>query len=254
MRKFAVVALWVTFAQVVCAASDSISSPILVELFTSEACSSCPPADALLAKLDQMRREGGPGVLVLGEHVDYWNHLGWKDRFSSAQFSRRQSLYARHFALDSVYTPQMVIDGRYEIVGNDEAGVRQKISLAAQKQKEVGIALSWKGSVLILDARGTDTSAADLFVAITENGLSTSVARGENGGRTLRHNGVVRELRRVGSLSHGELSTAIALQCRPDWKTKNLRIIAFAQNPVSGEITGAAGLDFTSTTAKQTGR
>lgn len=249
MSKILAMALFLLWIPRVHAASDSISNPVVVELFTAEGCSSCPPADALLAKLDQMR-DAGPPVLILGEHVDYWNHLGWKDRFSSADFTRRQRLYASHFGLNSVYTPQMVIDGRYQIVGNDEADVRQTISLAAQEARKVAVVLSWKSSALMVEARGTDASPADVFIAITENGLSTSVARGENGGRTLRHSGVVRELRRLGSLSHGEFSATVPLKVKADWKTENLRAIVFAQNPASEEITGAAALDFSSTNAK----
>ncbi len=235
--------LWAAVVPVSPAANPS-ASPVVVELFTSEGCSSCPPADALLAKLDASRNGQGPAILILGEHVDYWNHLGWKDRFSSAELSRRQSQYAQRFRLDSVYTPQMVIDGRYELVGNDESAVRQKIAAAALKSKETSIVLSWHGDKLTVEAHGSGSRAAEVLLAVTENGLSSAVAHGENGGRTLRHSGVVRELRRIGSLNHGQFSTAVTVKPQTDWKLEQLRVVVFAQDVASGEVTGAAALDF----------
>lgn len=200
--------------------------------------------DALLAELDRSRINGGAEVFILGEHVDYWNYLGWKDRVSSPDLSHRQRRYAQHFGLDSVYTPQMVIDGRYQIVGNDRAGVQQKIALAAQKSIDVEIVLSVDGDRLSVDARSINNSAADLLLAVTENGLSTSVANGETGGRILRHSGVVRQLRTIGSLNHGRLSPAVALKLASGWNPENLRVIVFAQKPTTGEITGASAVEF----------
>src|SRR5690349_15806897 len=94
-------------------------NPVVVELFTSEGCSSCPPADAILAKLSQMDGTKGMDIIVLGEHVDYWNGIGWNDRFSSHEFTQRQQEYAQHFGLASAYTPQMVIDGQQQVLGSD---------------------------------------------------------------------------------------------------------------------------------------
>jgi len=222
--------------------------PVIVELFTSEGCSSCPPADALLAKLDQERSAKGPEVLILGEHVDYWNELGWKDRFSSSAYSRRQRQYVSRFRLNSAYTPQAVIDGRYQLVGNDESMVREKIAAAAATAKDAVIRLSWKNGKLGIDVESPGKSA-EILLAVTENGLSTSVSRGENGGRTLRHSGVVRELRTVGSLKSGRFSSLVPISPGRDWTQENLRIVVFAQKPDSGEIIGAAGIDFAPNTA-----
>jgi hypothetical protein len=243
ISALAALLLWAALVPV-SPAVDPSASPVVVELFTSEGCSSCPPADALLAKLDESRNGKGPEVLILGEHVDYWNHLGWKDRFSSADLSRRQSQYAQRFRLDSVYTPQMVIDGRYELVGNDESAARQKIAAAAQKFKEISIVLSWRGDKLTVEAHGSSNRAADVLLAVTENGLSSAVAHGENGGRTLRHSGVVRELRQIGSLDHGQFAMAVTVKPQTDWKLEQLRVVVFAQDVTSGEVIGAAALDF----------
>src|SRR5579872_3255966 len=119
--------------------STQTSNPVLVELFTSEGCSSCPPADAVLAKLRERHLPGQGQLLLLGEHVDYWNHLGWSDPFSSPAFSQRQNDYARILHLDSVYTPQMVIDGRVEVIGSDANAVNANIDAAAKTPKPANI-------------------------------------------------------------------------------------------------------------------
>ena len=124
-------------------AAGKSATPVVVELFTSEACSSCPPADALLAELNRQHELNGAEVLVLGEHVDYFNHLGWVDRFSSPIFSRRQNGYAKRFHLPSAYTPQMVIDGTFETLGSDPIAIGQEIGIAARSEKKVNVSLSW---------------------------------------------------------------------------------------------------------------
>jgi len=219
--------------------------PVVVELFTSEGCSSCPPADALLSKLQQSGTVEGAEVLILGEHVDYWNHLGWADRFSSAGFSRRQGEYAHRFKLDSGYTPQMVIDGHAEMVGNDENGVRRQLALAAHASKPARVQLAWNSdSELHVEVDGASEGDGQVLLAITEDGLSTEVRNGENGGRTLRHSGVVRELREIGSLRQGQFSATVKAVHHPDWKSENLRAVVFVQKPGHGDITGAASVAY----------
>jgi len=245
MSRLRYIAIAVTLLTAASLGATPPAGPILVELFTSEGCSSCPPADALLSKLGQSGAIGGAEVLILGEHVDYWNHLGWADRFSSAGFSQRQGEYAHRFKLDSSYTPQMVIDGHAELVGNDESGVRRQLTLAAHARKPAKVKLSWnKDDQLQVEIDGTSEGNGQVLLAITEDGLSTQVGKGENGGRTLQHSGVVRELREIGSLREGQFSAAVKTAPHPDWKPENLRAVVFVQKPGHGDIIGAASVAY----------
>ena len=243
MKCFAVVVL--TIAAINGFAATPATSPVVVELFTSEGCSSCPAADAFLSKLRQAGTVEGAEVLILGEHVDYWNRLGWADRFSSAALTQRQGEYARRFALDSSYTPQMVIDGHSELVGNDERGVRRQLALAARLPKPAQVELSWNSDgQLQVTIAGAGEDDAKVLLAITEDGLSTQVGSGENRGRTLRHSGVVRELREIGSLRRGQFSSAVKPSRHSDWKTENLRAVVFVQKSGNRDILGAASLAY----------
>jgi hypothetical protein len=211
--------------------------PVVIELFTSEGCSSCPPADALLTQLDRQHTSHGAEVLVLGEHVDYWNHLGWTDRFSTPVFSRRQNDYATRFRVDSVYTPQMVIDGHIQLVGNDSVAVNRAIAQAAIVPKTAQISLEWaEAGELHVSVRATGAEHPQIWLAVAEDGLSTSVTRGENGGRVLRHSGVVRQLVQLGT---GDLDRAIPVRLKPEWNPQNCKIVVFAQEPGNGAIIGA---------------
>jgi hypothetical protein len=220
--------------------------PVLVELFTSEGCSSCPPADAALAKFASDQTVPGVEIVALEEHVDYWNHLGWADPFSARAFSLRQATYGE--ALGSgIYTPQMVIDGQTELVGSNRPKVVDEIMRAATHRKS-RLAISARNSdserdvarvrVNVEDPRDGDLGA-DLWLAITEDGLSTNVASGENGGRTLVHGSVVRYLQRVGAVD-GRMALDADVRVAADWKRERLRIVAFAQEARSHRIIGVA--------------
>src|ERR1700730_5475120 len=124
------------------AIDDTSRAPVLVELFTSKRCSSCPPADALLERLDRSQPVNGTELIVLSEHVDYWNDIGWKDPFSSHEYSERQSAYAAHFGRSGIYTPQMVVDGHAELVGSDELGA---IAAVENETRFVKVPLSLSG-------------------------------------------------------------------------------------------------------------
>jgi hypothetical protein len=224
------------------ASAFAAESPVVVELFTSEGCSSCPPADALLEKLSQMQGPNLPQVIVLGEHVDYWNGIGWKDRFSSHEFTERQQDYAQHFGLSSAYTPQMVIDGKREIVGNDAAGVGHLIDEAAKQEKPVKIGFDQDPLGHFTIGVQAPNVKGKVFLAITEDGLSSEVKGGENGGHTLRHAGVVRELRTLGSLSNGKFDKDLWLKMKPEWNPRNVKAVVFVQENDFGPIIGAAYL------------
>ncbi|MBV8453755.1 MAG: DUF1223 domain-containing protein, partial [Deltaproteobacteria bacterium] len=219
-------------------AQSAPAGPVVVELFTSEGCSSCPPADALLVKLSQES-----GIIVLGEHVDYWNYQGWTDRFSSHDFTLRQEQYVRRFGLNSAYTPQMVIDGTKQLVGNDPQDVSSAIKSAAAEPDPSEVSLSWEGrDHLHVVVHTTAAAAAQIMLAVTEDGLSTAVHDGENNGRTLRHAGVVRVLRPLGTTANGSFDAVIKAPHHSDWKTQDLRAIVFAQEPKQGRMLGAAAI------------
>jgi hypothetical protein len=167
--------------------------PIVVELFTSEGCSSCPPADALLAEL-----AGRPDVLALSFHVDYWDRLGWKDPFSSPDATRRQHGYADLLGLATVYTPQMVVDGGWQAVGSDRGEVEQALGSARRNHDDVPIALAVDhGQAQITLGQGGDGVAATLLLVGFDRRHVTAVSRGENSGRTLSHIDVVRSIDEV---------------------------------------------------------
>ena len=234
-------------------AAETQSSPrtvVVAELFTSEGCSSCPPADDLLAEL--VRRQPVPGVevLALSEHVDYWNRLGWSDPFSSTEFSLRQSDYdERVFRTNSIYTPQLVVDGQFQVVGSDAAAVRQALLRAARIPKAavtLATAIGPARDRARLDVRVSVAPAlgsrADVLMAIVEDDLVTHVQRGENGGRTLRHTAVVRVLRAIGALAQGDRATSMSTSVLfgADWAFDRLRAIAFLQERDTRRIIGAA--------------
>lgn len=226
---------------------------VVAELFTSEGCSSCPAADDVLTQL--VRRQPVPDVevLALGEHVDYWDRLGWRDPFSSGTFSSRQSNYAaRVFHSNGVYTPQLVIDGQYEQVGSDVAAIHRAIKLAALAPKAavvVQAARSGDGRDLRVELQADVPStvllhgAVDAVVAVTEDNLATEVRRGENSGRTLRHTGVVRALTTAGTLTQGRTwSGGASLPWQAAWKAADMRVIAFLQERDSRRIVGAGAV------------
>lgn len=215
--------------------------PVLVELFTSEGCSSCPPADRNLIFLENQQPVAQAEIITLAFHVDYWDRLGWKDRFSSAKYSARQEAYAHAFRLDSNYTPQMVVDGSEEFVGSDSGKATKEILAAAGSAKAtIALDASAKGlNFKISDA--PKHSDATVYAAIAEDGISSRVERGENAGNTLEHVSVVRELKPLGILptdkNHVELSSDFEIG--PDWKTENLKIVVFIQENDTRRIIGA---------------
>lgn len=222
---------------------------VVAELFTSEGCSSCPAADDVLTRLVGSQPVPGVEIIAVGEHVDYWDRLGWRDPFSSASFTARQSQYAaRVFGSDRIYTPQIVVDGRSEHVGSDYGAVRRAIEKAAQQPKAtVALAARAEDARLSVDIRVDAASdvplheAADIMVVVTEDRLVTHVQRGENGGRVLTHSAVVRSLTTVGALASERrtFSMTAALPLPREWKRDNLRVVVFIQEPQSRRMLGA---------------
>jgi hypothetical protein len=253
MARLSVLAIFLATAfyiSLVLAKPDGTTGPadprkaVVVELFTSEGCSSCPPADELLGRLRQDQSAKNIQVIPLGFHVDYWNSLGWKDRFSSADFSRRQEQYARSLGVDGPYTPQMVVDGAMEFVGNDAGQAQRTISEAARQPEIAGVNISAAGSDQLTVQVKATVSAGEGYVmlAITEDNLATKVGSGENGGRTLHHAAVVRELRQLGRLHEGSFEASVPLKVDKEWKREDLRAVVFVQEGPSGKIRGAASV------------
>ncbi len=224
--------------------------PVIVELFTSEGCSSCPPADKVLAELENTQPIAGVEIIALSEHVDYWNYIGWSDPFSSEAFSARQGAYASVFNNDGVYTPQMVVDGQAEFIGSNSEKARTAIARLAKipkaevaidsAQAETPSTVKLKVSVAKLPKLSTG-DIAEVLVAITETNLSSQVVRGENTGRKLNHTAVVRELRSLGSVhsSTKPFETETTVMLGKDWKRGNLKAVAFVQERRQKRILGA---------------
>ncbi|MEO7133195.1 MAG: DUF1223 domain-containing protein [Vicinamibacterales bacterium] len=228
--------------------SQSPRVPVLAELFTSEGCSSCPPADDLLRHLLEKQPIDGVEVIAISEHVDYWNRLGWRDPFSSAQFSERQSEYARAFASGQIYTPQLVVAGHIDAIGNDADAVRRAL-LDAAGDARATVSVSASGAaggqasvrvvVSQLPAQAA-SSTIGVVVAVVEDGLVTDVPRGENARKRLRHDAVARVLSPIGTLlpssSGGEFNRLIDLAGAG--ASHQLRVVAFLQDRKTLAVVG----------------
>ncbi len=223
--------------------------PVIVELFTSEGCSSCPPADQLLSRMEKTQPVAGVQVIALEEHVDYWDSLGWKDPFSSSQYRMRQSEYGHKFFTDNIYTPQMIVNGHAEFVGSDGNRALQEVQRAAQFETT---RVELKTAANPAHADQVDLTVAvsnpatgkvhnsNVYLAVTESDLSSNVKRGENVGRLLRHAPVVRSFGVIGKIdskSSGAITNTLRLP--PEWKRENLRAVVFVQERDSSKIVGA---------------
>ncbi|HKV95028.1 MAG TPA: DUF1223 domain-containing protein [Candidatus Angelobacter sp.] len=216
---------------------------VVVELFTSEGCSSCPPADELLGHLRQDLAAKNVQVIPLGFHVDYWNSLGWKDRFSSADFSRRQEQYARSLGVDGPYTPQMIVDGAVEFVGSSASQADREIIRAASGLALAEVNASATGpDSLAVHVKAPAANSGNVMLAITEDNLTTHVGSGENNGHTLHHAAVVREFQQLGQLHDGSFDTSAPIKLQIGWKRADLRAVVFVQEGSTGKIEGAASV------------
>jgi hypothetical protein len=229
-------------------AADSVQparTPVLVELFTSEGCSSCPPADALLVKLNELQPVADVTVIALEEHVDYWDRQGWRDPFSSAEFTARQRRYGEWLHIDSPYTPEMLVDGQSEFLGSDSRRALSEVARAGRIAKvPIRLTLREKSADQVSLAVAVDAgSSGDVLLAITESGLASDVARGENAGHNLKHSAVVRKLISIGKLKAGRAFSADpVVKLAPEWKPENLGAVVFVQDRSSGKVLGASEL------------
>jgi hypothetical protein len=214
-------------------------TPVLVELFTSEGCSSCPPADRLLSHLQKDQPLAGVEVIVLSEHVDYWNQLGWTDPFSSSGFTERQQRYAVALQSEGPYTPEMVVDGATGFVGSDSPKALQVIAQAAKAPK-ANVVLRCAADPLSLAVHvDSDHEDADVLLAIAENSLASNVTRGENRGRQMEHDAVTRRLTVIGHARKQQAFEAepkIALD--RSWRRENLSAVVFLQGRSTHRVLG----------------
>jgi hypothetical protein len=235
-------------------AAGATRTPVVVELFTSEGCSSCPPADNLLLRMAEQQPIEKAEVIALEEHVDYWNELGWVDPFSSRQWTARQHVYAGVLGNGNAYTPQMVVDGKTEFVGSQTRKAWEAVEQAAAQQK-ARVTLRQGNSAdsgtenlsvtitKLPETAGRDT--AEVWLAITETGLHSAVKRGENAGEDLHHAAVVRSIRKIGEAKAGEqtsFSGDASVSLRAEWKRENLRAVVFVQEKKGRRMLGAAAV------------
>jgi hypothetical protein len=229
------------FGMAVSGSAQHRRTPVLIELFTSQGCSSCPPADHVLARLEAEQPVAGAEIIVLSEHVDYWNRLGWTDPFSSPLFTERQRRYTLQLRSDA-YTPQMIVNGRTVFVGSDERRARREVEKAAPATvfPELRVDKQEAGLVKVQVSATGIPKQAGLWLAVTESGLARDVRSGENGGRRLTHTGVVRSLQ--GVKVEASQTATLAVSLKSDWKIENLRLVAFVQDRDSLAILGATSV------------
>jgi hypothetical protein len=220
--------------------------PILLELFTSEGCSSCPPADKLLGILDREQPVSGVQLIVLSEHVDYWNHDGWSDPYSSHAISERQEEYASHLGVSDIYTPQLVIDGARQAVGANWPATKHAIDDSLRDLK-VPITLSARKESsrlvvhLVVNPAGILSGAGELYVVLAIDHGHSHVLRGENAGREIDHVAIADSFHKLGKVAAGaSFSKDVETKLDDSLRSGPVRIIAFLQDNATKRITGVA--------------
>lgn len=231
------------------AADTHAATPVLVELFTSEGCSSCPPADEWLQRMDAAQPLPGAQLIVLSEHVDYWNHDGWKDPYSSSLVTQRQSDYVRALGLQTPYTPQVIVDGATDLHLTDDQQTEQTLQQAAASPKvsvRITSATLDPANPSVVRAHvevdgGSAGENADIYAAIALSHAESQVLRGENSGKHLTHVAVVEQLTKIGKMEKGKtFSRDIEIKLKPGTDPKNIRLVVFAQKSGPGKVLGAA--------------
>jgi hypothetical protein len=254
LALFAVGLLCASHTNAQTSATQAGRKPVVVELFTSEGCSSCPPADALLQKLQEQQPVTGAEIIAMEEHVDYWNHDGWMDPFSSPEWTERQQAYVSLLKKDA-YTPELVIDGSSQFVGNSPHAAVLEIEKAARAEKtEVAISSgrpeaknSQHFTVSVGKLVGNRAGdAAEVWLAVTEDGLHSDVSQGENAGHVLHHTATLRSLHKIGVADASGASVSFTgdtvVKFNSRWDLKNVHVVAFVQEKKSREILGAASV------------
>ena len=226
------------------ATSALAQKAVLVELFTSEGCSSCPPADALLKQVNGSQTSGGKLVVGISEHVTYWNSLGWADPYSSDAYTERQNAYSERFHLDGVYTPQMVINGAEQIVGSDHAGLLHAVEQEDAESPRLSLRIMSVNraantlTVNFVTSGDVPNQGADLMAVLADDSDRSNVLRGENSGRTLAHVSVARSITRVARVkTAGELTVQIPIPASFQ-ANQGHHLILFAQTPGNGRVLG----------------
>ena len=223
-------------------ASAQSSTPVVVELFTSEGCSSCPPADDFLRALDAKQPIEGTQLITLAEHVDYWDNQGWRDIYSDHSYTVRQDNYATRMGLKTAYTPELVVDGVVECSGNDRQRAIQAIEKARTQTKvslRISSAILENGRVHAHIESGAVPDKADVFIALALDHAESQVLRGENKGRHLQHVAIARNIVKLGKIGKGS-TFAKDVEIKTDGKDAAYRLLAFLQEPNQGKIIGAA--------------
>jgi len=247
MRYFLfLIAILTVFSSLALAGQPQGEPFAVVELFSSEGCSSCPSADLLVSKLTAWARQNKRPVYPLIFHVDYWNNLGWRDVFSREEFTQRQKDYARVFKTEGVYTPEMIINGSDAFVGSDgdhlQKSLNQELSIPAEVTLHISATRSQGHLIVSYQAQGFFHGDV-VHAALVERGLSTDVTAGENAGRTLHHNNVVREfLTRPLTTSSGQIE--IPLDKISD--STQASVVVYVQNSMTMLIEAAQQLDLES--------
>jgi hypothetical protein len=230
-------------------AQNRAPSPVIIELFTAEGCSSCPPADAFLRQLDVSQPIPGAQLIVLSEHVNYWDQGGWPDPYSSDSLTNRQRAYVHSLRLSEAYTPQFIVDGSTEMRLTNRQQIPQILQQAAAAYKiavEIGALSVQANSPAEVSGHadidgGAEAQKSDVYVGIALDHVESKVLRGENRGQTLTHVAVVRDLVKIGTLSPGQhLSPDFRVPLKPATDPANLRVIVFVQESGSRKIVGAA--------------
>lgn len=211
------------------------AKPVVVELFTSQGCAACPPANEYFAEIAER-----PGVVALSFHVDYWNYLGWPDPYSSKQATYRQKMYAMNLRQTGVFTPQIVVQGRRGEIGTDRRAVEAAISEARKAKGTVPVVFeAGPGSQLrVLIGAAQEAKGAEIWLLLLDRRISTKIPRGENEGRTLVHHNVVRDWRQIGQHNGERQELALNASCEKGEKHRGVAVIV--QQPKSGPILGAA--------------